>query len=86
MHHQFSQKLADRLIQYFLVRHKIVLSTEEAQEYLRTYAEVFLVFVNEEVAGEIRSRPELRGVGAGGLPSPRTDAMKWRSARDSSLT
>jgi len=45
---EFSSELVSRLQRYFKEKHNKDLSEEEAQEYLRAYADAFLAFAPED--------------------------------------
>ena len=62
----FNPKLIDRLIQYMQTVHGVTLAPEEANEYLRVYADTFLAFTRGR--GEMPARrPSARGVRAADL-------------------
>lgn len=44
MQYKFSQNLRDQLIEYFQKYHSLTISDEQADEYLNSLAELFLVF------------------------------------------
>lgn len=44
MSYKFSQKLRDRIIKYFEKYHCLTISNDEADEYLDSLAELFIIF------------------------------------------
>lgn len=44
MPHKFSQKLRDRIIEYFQKCHSLTISDEQADEYLDSLAVLFIAF------------------------------------------
>lgn len=44
---KFSPKLVDQLIQYMHIKHGVVLTEAESNEYLRVYADAFLAFTKK---------------------------------------
>lgn len=51
----FSKQLVDRLIRYMQTQHGVTLSPEEANEYLRVYADAFMAFTGESGEGDSAS-------------------------------
>lgn len=44
MSHKFSQKLKNRIIEYFQKYHSLMISDEQADEYLNSLADLFMAF------------------------------------------
>jgi len=44
MQYKFSQNLRERIKKYFLKRHSLIISDEQADEYLDSLADLFMVF------------------------------------------
>lgn len=79
----FNPKLIDRLISYMQTKHAILLTPEEANEWLRVYADFFLAFGNKGTAWNA-PRPELRQTSARarGIRAQKSDEVATHAVPD----